>query len=173
VLPPVPVQVRVYVEVLVSAPVDCELLVGSEPDQAPEAVQEEALVEDQVSVEVPPLATLVGLALSEAVGAGAGAATVTVADWAAEPPLPLQVSVYLVVAVRMPVLCEPLLGSLPVQPPDAVQEEALVEDQVKVEVPPLVAVPGLAVSVTDGAGAVTVTVADCAALPPLPLQVSV
>jgi len=48
------------------------------PDHAPEAVQEDALVEDQVSVELPPLATLVGLALSEAVGAGVD--TETVAD---------------------------------------------------------------------------------------------
>ena len=59
-------------------PVELEPLVALVPDQAPEAVQEEALVEDQVSVELPPLATLVGLALSEAVGAGAD--TETVAD---------------------------------------------------------------------------------------------
>jgi hypothetical protein len=32
---------------------------------------------------------------------------------------------------------------------------------------------GLALKVTDGAGAVTETVADCAALPPAPVQVSV
>jgi hypothetical protein len=76
--PPVPLQVSVKVEVLVMPPVELEPLVALVPDQAPEAVQEEALVEDQVSVELPPLATLVGLALSEAVGAGAD--TETVAD---------------------------------------------------------------------------------------------
>jgi len=54
-------------------------------------VQEVALVEDQVKVELPPLATLVGLALSETLGGLAD--TVTVADWDAEPPLPVQVSV--------------------------------------------------------------------------------
>ena len=47
------------------------------PDHPPEAVQAVALVEDQVNVELPPLETLVGLALSDTVG---GAETVTVAD---------------------------------------------------------------------------------------------
>jgi hypothetical protein len=64
--------------VLVMPPVELEPLVALVPDQAPEAVQEEALVDDQVSVELPPLAMLAGLALSEAVGAGAD--TETVAD---------------------------------------------------------------------------------------------
>jgi hypothetical protein len=36
---------------------------GSVPDHAPEAVQEVALVEDHVKVELPPLATVLGLAL--------------------------------------------------------------------------------------------------------------
>ena len=71
-------QDNVYVEVLVSAPVDCEPLVGSAPDQTPEAVQEVALVEDQLKFELPPLVTEVGLALK--VTTGAGALTVTVAD---------------------------------------------------------------------------------------------
>lgn len=89
------------------------------------------------------------------------------------PPAPVHASVYAVVAVRAAVPLEPLVASLPFQPPDAVQEVALVDDQVSVEVPPLETVLGLAVSVTAGAGVVTVTVADCVALPPLPLQVSV
>jgi hypothetical protein len=59
------------------------------PLQAPEAVHEVALVEDQVKVEPLPLATLVGFALIETVGAGV-AATVTVADWLAVPPAPVQ-----------------------------------------------------------------------------------
>jgi hypothetical protein len=71
--------------------------------------------------------------------------------------------------------CEPLVASLPDQPPDAAQEVALVEDHDSVELPPLVTVLGLALNVTVGAGAgeVTETVADCAALPPLPVQVRV
>ena len=49
------------------------------PDQPPEAVQLVALVEDQVSVEAPPLTTDVGLALNDTVGfAPVAAATVYV-----------------------------------------------------------------------------------------------
>jgi hypothetical protein len=65
--------------------------VASLPDQLPDAVQEVALVDDQVRVELPPLATVLGLALSVTVGAGV--VTVTVADWAAVPPAPVHVSV--------------------------------------------------------------------------------
>jgi hypothetical protein len=60
------------------APVDCEPLTGMLPDQAPEAVQEVALVADQVNVELLPLATVLGLAANVTVGAGA--VTETVAD---------------------------------------------------------------------------------------------
>ena len=62
----------------------------------------------------------------------------------------------------------------PDQPPEAVQEVALVADHVKVEALPLATVLGLALTLTVGAGAaLTVTVADCAALPPAPVQVRV
>jgi hypothetical protein len=54
-----------------------------------------------------------------------------------------------------------------------VHEVAWVDDQLSVEVPPLVTVVGLAVSVTEGAGGVTEMVADCCALPPAPLHDSV
>lgn len=131
-----------------------------------------ALVEVQVRVDALPLATLVGLALSETVGAG-GAETVTVADCDAEPPAPVQVRVYFVVAVRAGVVCVPAVASEPPQPPEAVQAVALVDDQVSVEVAPLWTVAGLAAKVTAGAAVVTETVADCTALPPLPLHVSV
>jgi hypothetical protein len=49
------------------------------PDQPPEAVQAVALVVDQVRVELPPLATVLGLAPRATVGAGVGAVTLTVA----------------------------------------------------------------------------------------------
>jgi hypothetical protein len=62
---------------------------------------------------------------------------------------------------------------VPDQPPEAVQEVALVEVHVSVELLPDTTLVGLAVSVTVGAGVVTVTVADCEALPPIPVQVSV
>jgi hypothetical protein len=61
------------------------------PDQAPEAVQEVALVEDQLNVDAPPLAMVLGLALRLTVAVGAGL-TVTVVDCAAVPPAPLQVN---------------------------------------------------------------------------------
>jgi hypothetical protein len=48
------------------------------PDQAPEAVQDVALVADQVNVELLPLATVLGFAVKLTVGAGV--VTETVAD---------------------------------------------------------------------------------------------
>ena len=48
-----------------------------------------------------------------------------------------------------------------------------VADQVRVEPLPLATVLGLAAKVTAGAGAVTETVEDCEAPPPVPVQVSV
>jgi hypothetical protein len=73
----------------VSAPVDCEPLVDWLPDQAPVATQEVALAADQVNVELPPLATVLGLAAKVTVGAGE--VTETVVDCVALPPLPVQV----------------------------------------------------------------------------------
>jgi hypothetical protein len=116
------------------------------------------LVEFQVKVELAPLAMLVGLALRDTLGGAAE--TVIVTDWAAEPPAPVQVRVYLVVVVNAAVVKEPFTGSLPLHPPVAVQAVALVEDQVKADVAPFLIVLGLAVRVTEGAGVLTDTVAD-------------
>ena len=49
---------------------DCDPLMPFVPAQAPEAVQEVALVADQVTLLVPLLATLLGVALTLTVGAG-------------------------------------------------------------------------------------------------------
>lgn len=76
-------------------------------------------------------------------------------------------------ALRLPVDWLPLTALLPVQPWEAVQEVAFVEDQVSVEAAPLVTVVGLAASETVGAGEVTDTVAVWVALPPVPVQTSV
>jgi hypothetical protein len=62
----------------VSAPVDRVPLVALLPDQPPEAVQAVALAEDQVRVEAPPEATVLGAALMLTVGADD--VTDTVAD---------------------------------------------------------------------------------------------
>lgn len=133
-------------------------------------MHEVALVEVQDKVEALPLLTLAGLALSVTVGVG-GAVTVTVADWEAEPPSPEHVSVNFVVAVKAGVDCVPVVAVEP--PQEALQEVALVDDHVSDEVAPLLTVAGFAARVTVGAGVVTETVADCAAVPPLPLQLNV
>jgi hypothetical protein len=171
-VPPGPVQVSEYAVFVVRAPVLWLPLVASAPVQPPDAVHDVALVELHVNMEAPPLAIDAGLADSVAMGTGA---TVTV-DVAAVlvPPAPVQVSEYMVVPVRAPVLWVPLVANAPLQPPEAVHEVALVEPQVSVAAPPLATVVGLAVSVAVGTGlAVTVTVAAAAVLvPPGPVQVS-
>jgi hypothetical protein len=53
--------------------------VGIDPVQPPDAVHEVALVLLQVSVELLPLVTPVGFAVSITVGAGGAAVTVTIA----------------------------------------------------------------------------------------------
>lgn len=141
------------------------------PDQPPDAVHAVAFVDDQDRVDEAPLVMLAGLALKLTLGGAA--VTVTVADCVAEPPAPVQVNVNLVVALIATVAWVPLVASAPVQPPEAAQDVALVEDQARVAVRPLWTVLGVAVSVTDGAGCVTETVADCVALPPAPVHASV
>jgi hypothetical protein len=139
--------------------VDCEPLTALAPDQAPDAVQELALLDDHVSIELAPLAMVLGLALKLTVTLGF-ALTVTVADCAALPPAPVQLKVKVEVALRAPVDCEPLIALAPDHAPDAVQEVALVADQFKVELLPLLIALGPALRVTVGASALTVTVAD-------------
>jgi hypothetical protein len=76
------------------------------------------------------------------------------------------------VAVIAPVAFEPAVATEPVQPSDAVQAVALVDDQVRVELPPFATPVGLALKETLGGLAATVTVAVCDAEPPAPVQVS-
>jgi len=141
-------------------------LLPLQPAPAPEAVHEVALVELQVSVEVPPLAMTDGFAAKVAVGM---MLTRTV-DTPLVPPVPVHVKEYELGIVIAPVLCVPLVALAPLQPPVAVQEVALVELQVSVELPPLATEVGFAVNVTVGAGT-TVTVAVATLLvPPVPLQ---
>jgi hypothetical protein len=79
--------------------------------------------------------------------------TATVVDWLAEPPDPVHVSVKVVFAERTPVLSEPVIALVPDQPPDALQDVALVELQVSVEAVPEVIEVGLADNATVGVGA--------------------
>jgi len=90
--------------------------------------------------------------------------TVTVAAWIVEPPGPVQVSVNVLVdAVRGALLSEPAVARLPVQPPEAVQEVAFVEDQVSVEGTPLATDAGSAASDTVGFGPPAMVQPDVAA----------
>ena len=73
------------------APYDCDPVTGLAPDQAPEAEQEVALVDDQVKVALPPLVIALGPTLRLTVGVGD--LMETVADWTALPPDPEHVSV--------------------------------------------------------------------------------
>jgi hypothetical protein len=91
--PPAPVHVSVNVVVCASADVTCVPDVALVPDQPPDARQFVALLELQVSVEVPPCATWAGFADSETVGTGGDALTATVAVCVVEPPGPVQASV--------------------------------------------------------------------------------
>ena len=74
-------------------------LVGSLPDQPPKAVQLLMFVEDQRSIEVPPLPTVAGLALRTRVGAAAegvepGGVTVSPEGPSTdEPPQPLSAAI--------------------------------------------------------------------------------
>lgn len=96
-LPPAPVQVseNVLLEA-VNAPVPLLPDTGLLPDQlalagSAAAVQLLAFDADHVSVELPPLATFSGLAVSDTVGA-AGELTKTVTDFVTAPPAPVHVS---------------------------------------------------------------------------------
>ena len=63
-------------------------------------------------------------------------------------------------ALTAPVLALPLVGSLPDQPPVAVQLLAFVVDQLSIAEPPLATVVGLALRLTVGAPAAPLTVIE-------------
>jgi len=134
----------------VSVPVDCDPEAPFVPDQPPLAVQEVALVADQVSVELSPFVTVLGLLLKPTVGAVC--LTETVADCIALPPAPVQDKVYVVLAVSAPVDWDPLVAFGPAHPPEAVQAVALVADQVRLLLPLFATLLGLAVKLTVGTG---------------------
>jgi hypothetical protein len=69
--------------------------------------------------------------------------------------------------------CEPLTGLRPDHAPEAEHDETFAAFQLSVELVPVVMVLGAALMLTVGAADFTETVADCVAVPPVPLQVSV
>jgi hypothetical protein len=90
--PLAPVQVSSYSVVFVRVPVGQLPLVATLPCQPPEAVHAVAPTELQVSVELPPLLTVVGAAVS-VTDALAGGPTTTSTDCVAVPPDPVHASV--------------------------------------------------------------------------------
>src|ERR1700721_1799796 len=108
-----------------------------------------------------PLVLVVGAVQVSVAVPFVAAVTVTVALWVAGPPAPVQVSVNTVVAVTAGVFADPRVASAPLQPPEAAQEVAFVDDQVSADALPLATVLGFADSVMVGAGVVTETVAVC------------
>jgi hypothetical protein len=75
--------------------------------------------------------------------------------------------VKVVVAASAPVLALPLVGSLPDQPPEAVQPVALLEDQLSVAADPLLTVAGVTVRLAPGeVTAAGPAVGESEALPP-------
>ncbi len=169
-MPAGPVQLKVYVVVAASAAVVTEPLSGSVPLQAPDPVHAVALIVVHVTLAVWPAVTELGVALMAMLGAVE--ATVTVVDWAAVPPGPMQVRINSVVPLSGAVVCEPLVGTRPLQPPEAVQLLAWSDCQLRMVVSPALSVVACAIRLTEGAGSVTMTSADCEDAPPGPLQVS-
>ena len=130
-----------------------------------------AFVELQFNVEAAVLTTAVGFAVNEAVGSPR-IVTVTVAC-VLVPPVPVHFKVYVVLAVRAPVLWLPPAAFAPANvPPVAVQDVALVELQVSVEAPPLATLVGFAFNVAVGMVPIVTVAVTTAPVPPGPVHVS-
>lgn len=84
----------------------------------------------------------------------------------ATPLAPLHVSSYSAVLLSGPVDQVPLIATGPLHPPDAVHAVASVALQDSFELPPLLTVVGVAISVTLGASEATAASADFAAAAP-------
>lgn len=141
------------------------------PLQPPEAVHVSAPVELHVSNDVPPRATAPGDAVNIAVGKGF---TVTLAlAGTLVPPGPEQVITKLASPLNAPLLWLPLVASVPLQAPDAVQEVAWAELHDSVDSPPVTMTSGLAVSCTIGSALTMMASVAGWLVPPGPVHVSV
>ena len=150
--PPTPEQLNVNSVVVGSTPVDADPDVAfapAHPFKPSEAVQALAFADDQLSVAVPPVVTVIGVAEIVTVGAGT-TVTVLVAD--AVPPPPVQLSEKSAVIAILLIDSVPLVALLPVQPPLAVQPLASVELQMRELCEPLAIDVGDALRLTVGAG---------------------
>jgi hypothetical protein len=98
------------------------------------------LLEDHVKLDVTPLFTVVGFAVS--VTTGGASVTDTVTAWVAMPPTPEQVKEYVVFAFSAPVDRDPLSALEPLQGPEALQVVASLAVQLSIAELPLVIVLG-------------------------------
>jgi hypothetical protein len=153
--------------VVLTALVACVPLLGKVPLHPSLAVHEEALVEDQVKVEVLPGATTDGFTLRVAVGI-----TLTIVFALEVPPGPVQDSEYEAAADKEPVLCVPLTFTAPLQAPDAVQLVALLTVHIKVALLPAATAAGEAVKLTRGTGRMETVALAGEESPPGPVQLS-
>jgi hypothetical protein len=139
-LPPTPLHVRLYWLEAVRFVRACVPETFFPPLQAPDAVQLVAFAEDHVSVAPPPDTTEEAFVLSVTVGCGTvagGAATVTLTLFATASADPVHVRVKLVDFTIPWISADPDVACDPLQPSLAVQEDAFVDDQVRVTAPPL------------------------------------
>jgi hypothetical protein len=137
ILPPVPVQVMVYVFEVVRLPVDSVPLVALVPVKPLEATQEVALVDVQVRDAAVPLVILKGplllFALMSTVGAAGGVTlTVTELTGVATPDADQHCRLYVLETVRFPVDSDPPIVFHPDQSPVAQQDVASVVGHVRV-----------------------------------------
>jgi hypothetical protein len=153
-VPAAPAHVSVKLVVALSGPVLALPFVGLAPLQPPEAVHPVVFAELHISVAALPSCTVVGFALIVAVGAGPVTAIVTAAVAGEVPVAPVQLSVKVVDALSAGVVKAPLVGSAPLQPPEAVHAVAFAELHVSVATPPVWTLIVLAFSATLGEGSV-------------------
>ena len=148
------------------------------PDQSPLAEQLFALLLLQLSVTLSPASTLPAEVVKLSVGGSTGSGvTVTLTLSLAEPPAPLQLNMKVVFVCRGPTLAVPLPARAPLQPPEAEQLDASVDDQLNTTLAPAVICDALVLRVTVGASGTgcpaTVTATELLVTPPTPKQVRV
>ncbi len=164
-----------YDAAALNGPMDSDPDVAFVPDHPPDAVHDVAPVEDQVSVTDAAMTTVEALGVNVTVGAPPFDAIETETIRMAEPPVPEQVNVYDAAALKGPTDSDPEVAFAPDQPPDAIHEVALVDNQVSVTEEPVTTDVALELNVTVGAPAedVTATETDWLAEPPAPEQLNV
>jgi hypothetical protein len=120
------------------------------PLQPPDAVHPVALLVVQFNVVGDPAPTVLGVAVNCI--SGASPVTVTTTVCIAVPPGPVQRRANPVVADRAPVVAEPAVDIVPVQPSEPEHDVALSVVHVSVALSPRGTVVGATVSITVGGG---------------------